>query len=126
VQERRIAESDPCRRLMLKPDVLRDKRDFDRLYGKGTKVHGRHLVIIFAKNGKGYTRKAFLASKKVGNAVARNRARRLMKEAYRSLAPRVRQGYDIIFVARNTIVTAGCREVTNTMTASLTKGKLFK
>jgi ribonuclease P protein component len=111
---------------MLRPDVLRDKRDFDRLYRKGSKVHGRHLVIIFARNDKGYTRKAFLASKKVGNAVARNRARRLMKEAFRSVAPRVRQGYDIIFVARSTITSAGCPQVTKTMTASLTKGKLFK
>jgi ribonuclease P protein component len=111
---------------MLRPDVLRNKRDFDRLYKKGTKAHGKYLVIIFVKNGTNHNRKAFLASKKVGKAVARNRARRLMKEAYRSVAPRLKDGYDILFIARNTILNAGCREVTNTMTGSLTKGKLFK
>jgi RNase P protein component len=49
-----------------------------------------------------------------------------MKEAYRSVAPRLKEGFDILFIARNTIVGAGCREVTNNMTASLTKGKRFK
>jgi ribonuclease P protein component len=111
---------------MLRPDVLRDKRDFDRLYKKGAKIHGKYLVVIFAKNNKGYNRKAFLASKKVGNAVARNRARRLMKEAYRILSPRLKSGYDILFIARNTIVDKGCPEVERTMKASLIKGKLFK
>jgi ribonuclease P protein component len=111
---------------MLRPDVLRDKRDFDRLYRKGAKVHGRYLVVIFAKNGRSYNRKAFLASKKVGKAVARNRAKRLMKEAYRSLAPQVRAGYDLLFIARNTIVGAGCPEVTGNMKTSLSKGKLLE
>jgi ribonuclease P protein component len=111
---------------MLRPDVLRNKRDFDRLYKKGTKIHGKHLVIIFAKNGKCYNRKAFLASKKVGKAVARNRARRLMKEAHRSLAPRVKAGYDILFIARNTIIGTGCPEVAKTMRTSLSKGGLLK
>jgi ribonuclease P protein component len=110
---------------MLRQDVLRNKKDFDRLYKKGAKVHGKYLVVVFLKNGTGENRKAFLASKKVGKAVARNRARRLMKEACRSLEPRVRSGYDILFIARNTILNAKCREVTDSMTVSLKKGKLF-
>jgi ribonuclease P protein component len=111
---------------MLRPDVLRYKKDFDRLYKKGAKIHGRHLVIIFAKNSRRYNRRAFLASKKVGKAVARNRARRLMKEAYRGLASRIRSGYDILFIARNTIADANCPEVQKIMKASLTKGKLLE
>jgi ribonuclease P protein component len=110
---------------MLRPDVLRDKRDFNRLYKKGAKIHGKYLVVIFAKNGRDYNRRAFLASKKVGNAVARNRARRLMKEAHRMLSPNVKAGYDILFIARNTIVDKNCPEVVKTMKASLAKGKLF-
>jgi ribonuclease P protein component len=110
---------------MLRPDVLRDKRDFDRLYRKGAKIHGKYLVVVFVKNGGDSNRKAFLASKKVGKAVARNRARRLMREAYRDLAPRLKTGYDILFIARNAIAGAGCPEVEKTMRASLIKGNLF-
>jgi ribonuclease P protein component len=111
---------------MLRPDVLRKKKDFDRLYKKGAKVHGRYFVVMFAKNGRKYNRKAFLASKKVGKAVARNRARRLMKEAHRSLAPQLKTGYDILFIARNTMVGTRCPEIEKAMRASLIKGKLLE
>jgi ribonuclease P protein component len=110
---------------MLRPDVLRKKKDFDRLYKRGVKVHGKYLVVIFAKNGRDYNRRAFLASKKVGKAVARNRARRLMKEAHRSLVPQLKTGYDILFIARNTMTDARCPEIVKAMRVSLAKGKLL-
>ena len=88
--------------------TLRKQRDFDRVYKKGSSRGSRYVVILYRKNGLGYTRTAFVASRKVGNAVTRNRARRLMREAYRSLETGIAEGYDIIFVARNTI--DGCKE----------------
>lgn len=88
--------------------TLRKQRDFSRVYNRGSSRGSRYVVILYKENGLGYTRTAFVASKKVGNAVTRNRARRLMREAYRSLETGVAKGYDIIFVARNTI--EGCTE----------------
>ena len=88
--------------------TLRKQRDFSRVYRKGSSRGSRYVVILYRKNGLGYTRTAFVASKKVGNSVMRNRARRIMKEAYRSLQEGVAKGFDIIFVARNTI--DGCTE----------------
>ena len=88
--------------------TLRKQRDFSRVYNRGSSRGSRYVVILYKENGLGYTRTAFVASRKVGNAVTRNRARRLMKEAYRSLEAGIAKGYDIIFVARNTI--EGCTE----------------
>ena len=88
--------------------TLRKQRDFSRVYNRGSSRGSRYVVILYRKNGLGYTRTAFVSSKKVGNAVTRNRARRLMKEAYRNLQADMVKGRDIIFVARNTI--EGCRE----------------
>ena len=88
--------------------TLRNQRDFSRVYNKGKSRGSRFVVVLYRRNNLDYTRTAFVSSKKVGNSVERNRARRLMKEAYRSLKDRVMSGYDIVFVARNTI--GGCKE----------------
>ena len=61
------------------------------------------MAFFYRKNDLSYNRTAFLASKKVGNSVERNRARRLMKENYRFLKDNIKPGHDIIFIARNTI-----------------------
>ena len=88
---------------MLKKDILRRKDDFTYIYKKGRSVGERYVVLFYKKNNLSYNRIAFLASKKVGNSVERNRARRLMKENYRLLKDDIKSGYDLIFIARNTI-----------------------
>ena len=70
---------------MLKRNVLRKKTDFDSIYNRGKSVGDRYVVLFYKPNGLAYNRTGFLASKKVGNSVKRNRARRLMKESYRHL-----------------------------------------
>ncbi|MDR0852014.1 MAG: ribonuclease P protein component [Clostridiales Family XIII bacterium] len=110
---------------MLKREILRDKRDFKRLYGKGKSAGGKFLVLFYFRNGHGYTRHAFLASKKVGNSVQRNRARRLIRESYRNIERQIKEGYDVLFIARNTIEGAHQREVEKSMYALLKKCDLL-
>ena len=88
--------------------TLRKQRDFSRVYKQGKSRGNRFTVILYRRNGLEITRTAFVASKKVGNSVERNRSRRLIREAYRSIEPEIKNGYDIIFVARNPI--NGCKE----------------
>ena len=95
--------------------TLRNQKDFVRVYNQGKSKGSKYVVVIFRKNKLDYTRKAFVSSKKVGNSVKRNRSRRLMREAYSSFMDRVLPGYDIIFVARNTINDAGVNEVARSM-----------
>ena len=82
--------------------TLRKQSDFSRVYKQGKSKGSRFAVILYKRNGLRFTRTAFVASKKVGNSVERNRSRRLMRAA------NVKSGYDIIFVARAAII--GCRE----------------
>ena len=83
--------------------TIRKQRDFSRIYKQGKSRGGRYTVILYKRNGLKISRTAFVASKKVGNSVERNRARRLMRSAFRSVEPGISKGYDIMFVARNNI-----------------------
>jgi ribonuclease P protein component len=109
---------------MLKPNVLRRKSDFSALYNKGKSVGDRYVVVFCRKNQLGFNRTAFLASKKVGNSVERNRARRLMKESYRHLEGKILQGFDIIIIARNTIHGTKCHEVQKSLKSAITRAGL--
>jgi ribonuclease P protein component len=113
---------------MLKPDVLRKKKDFSALYNKGKSAGGKYVVLFYRKNNLGYNRKAFLASKKVGDSVRRNRARRLMKESFRLLADTLPVGYDILFIARKSAVDKGvkCGNVGESMKSLLKKCGLIR
>lgn len=111
---------------MLKPNVLRRKNDFSAIYNKGKSVGERYVVLFYRKNNLAYNRTAFLASKKVGNSVARNRARRLMKESYREIKTDLQTGYDFILIARTTISNVKCQDVKMSMRNTFIKSKIIK
>jgi len=58
------------------------RRDFTATYDSGRRHHGR-LVVVFARPKDGAGRLGITATRKVGNAVLRNRARRRVREIYR-------------------------------------------
>lgn len=111
---------------MLKKNVLRRKSDFSSLYNKGKSVGDRYVVLFHRKNNLPYSRFAYLASKKVGNSVKRNRARRLMKESYRLTGKKIPEGYDIIFIARNTIDGASCSDVKKSLESAIRRSGVLK
>lgn len=111
---------------MLKENVLRKKSDFSKIYNKGRSVGERYIVLFYIKNdGRGFSKIAFLASKKVGKAVLRNRARRLMKESYREISQHLSPAYDYIFIARGTMNGKKCYDVKKSMEAAAKKAKVF-
>ncbi|MBQ2813081.1 MAG: ribonuclease P protein component, partial [Clostridia bacterium] len=59
------------------------------------------LVSYVTKNRAGICRIGITTSKKIGNAVERNRSRRVIRAAYRAVAPLTGGGWDIVFVARS-------------------------
>ncbi len=109
-----------------KPETLRKREDFTNLYRRGKSSNGKHLVILYIKNGLSYNRKAFLASKKVGNSVCRNRARRLMKEAFRSTEAELPLGYDFLLIARSAAAEAKCADVETSLRSALRRAGFIK
>ena len=98
--------------------ILRNQRDFNKLYNKGNSAGSKYVVLLVLNNGLTYNRKAFVASKKVGNSVKRHRAVRLMRESYRLLEPKFKTGYDLLFIARNTINDTKCADVKKSIEAA--------
>lgn len=91
---------------MLYTKPLTSNHDFRRMYAKGVSAVSPLMVTYVMKNRLGYNRLGITASKKVGNAVKRNRARRIIKAAYTTVEAQLLQGYDIVLVARGRTVDA--------------------
>ena len=66
---------------------------------RGTRTSGE-LVVVYVSGDPGKTRAGFATPRAVGGAVGRNRARRVMKEAWRAVAPEAAEGYGLMIVAR--------------------------
>jgi ribonuclease P protein component len=81
-----------------------------RVIAEGKTRSGERVVLYVAPSA-GTPKAAFVASRKVGGAVDRNRARRIMRAAWRELAPQVRDGTEIVFVARGTIQGARTQDI---------------
>lgn len=79
---------------------LTSNKDFLRLYKKGKYIVSKACIFYFMQNNMPYNRIGITTSKKVGNAVARNRARRIIRAAYTECETAVPIGYDIVIVAR--------------------------
>ena len=106
---------------MLHTTTLTLNKEFRRVYYRGCAFKTPVVVVYALKNHKGINRIGLTASKKVGKAVQRNRARRVIREAYRLLETQFPTGYDYVFVARVRTVKCSTQEVMRAMQFALGK-----
>ena len=87
-------------------NTLKLNKDFKRLYYRGKCIPCHNVVVYAQKNKLGKNRVGLTCGKSVGGAVLRNRAKRLMRESFRALSPRITGSFDIVIVARSRILSA--------------------
>jgi ribonuclease P protein component len=88
---------------------LKNRNDFKHVYEKGITGLDKFLVIRAVENNLDISRFGFSVNKKLGRAVTRNRIKRLLKESTRSL--KIKNGLDIIYIARTDSARADFRQI---------------
>lgn len=96
---------------MLITKTLRMNFEFGRVYQRGRHVAGRTLVLHYLPRKQPVLRLGVTASKQVKGSVARNRIKRLLREAYRLNEDKLRPGFDLILVGRAVPEPLGMRAV---------------
>ncbi len=83
---------------------VRRRPDFERAYETGVRINGRFMTVFVVKNGGTGARLGIAATRKMGAAVERNRAKRLARELFRR--HKIDAGLDVIIVPRREMVDA--------------------
>jgi ribonuclease P protein component len=83
---------------------IRRRPDFERVYNQGARINGRFMTVFVLPNGAGSPRFGVAATRKLGSAVERNRAKRLSREIYRR--HKMAAGLDILIVPRREMLDA--------------------
>ena len=105
---------------------LKKNDDFRRVYKTGKAASDGLLVVFVLKNGLGVNRLGISVSKKMGNAVLRNRQRRRIKEAYRALETALNTGYDIVINPKVPLATVPFLQITKGLEGLLKRRGLLK
>ena len=80
---------------------IKKTKDFSLIYNKSKKMHTKYAIIFIKENINNEQRFGFVASKKTGNAVQRNRIKRIFKEFVKAHKDKLKKNTDYIFVGKS-------------------------
>jgi ribonuclease P protein component len=100
--------------------------DFKRVRRFGKSYAHPLIVLVALPNEQGITRFAVSAGRSVGNAVQRNRAKRLIREALRPLLPAISPGWNVILLSRRPMAEASFQNVQSALMDLLQRAYLLE
>ena len=77
---------------------IRRRADFQEVYDRGTRIHGRYSTLFLLRRPSGLGRLGIAATRKLGGAVERNRAKRLIREVFRR--NKIAEGFDVVVIPK--------------------------
>lgn len=102
-------------------DKLKQNWEFRRIYNRGKCVSTSAFILYFIKGKAGRVRLGITAGKKVGTAVKRNRAKRVITAAFDKCLPQIKKGFDFVIVARGRILSLKSTDVAAMLFDELSK-----
>jgi ribonuclease P protein component len=83
---------------------IRRRAEFQVVYDRGAKLHSRYSTVFILPNDRGVGRLGIAATRKLGGAVQRNRAKRLIREVFRR--NKIANGFDVVVVPKRDLLDA--------------------
>jgi len=105
---------------------LTQSADFIRVRRQGRSYAHPLVILVVLPNQSSRTRVGLSASKAIGGAVQRNRAKRLLRHAIAPLLEFTSPGYDLVLLARKPILNVKCDQVKQALIDNLSKAKLMQ
>ncbi|MDP5276079.1 ribonuclease P protein component [Chengkuizengella axinellae] len=105
---------------------LKKREDFNFIYRYGKSTANHQFVVYYKQNSIHHFRLGISVSKKTGNAVVRNRMRRVIKEIARHHEDKIKGGYDLIIIVRKPAVIMDYHQIEKSILHVLRKASLIR
>ena len=93
------------------------------MFETGVRIKGRLLTVLMAPSARSRPRLGLVASRKLGDAVRRNRAKRMIREVFRQTPPLPgRQGIDVVIIPRRELFDAVYSSLESELRSALRRG----
>ena len=110
--------------MLSKRNRLTKRGSFTYVYKKGKVVKNQFFVFYYLSSTG--LRAGFSVNNKIGKAVKRNKIKRRMRAAFRTMIPQIKASGQMIFLCRNAIISATYEEILHEMTNVLRKAELLR
>ena len=122
----------------MKYTTIKEHHLYDKAFRKGARWSGRYVSVFVLRDyaakrlmlanpeKKYYNRFGVSVSKKVGGAVQRSRAKRILRAGYRALEPQLKTGFLVVVSPRNGILEAKSTDIERELRYGFSKLEMFK
>jgi len=92
---------------------IRKTRNYQNVQSKGKRWRSNDFIVLYIKTNLEQSRVGITVSKKVGNAVRRNRVKRMIREGVRKEYSLLNKSWDLVIIARSTAFFSSTEKIQN-------------